>query len=103
MNKTNIFKILRYICFGVAAIISITQRNNPHLYSALVSSILVVAGFVFYLIHARVNHIRLNPFYHPDKKKHIRNWVIYFLSLILTVVLVGLVYWMFIFTPNKIG
>jgi hypothetical protein len=103
LNKRNIYRILGYICFGGAAIISVTQRNNPRLDSALVSSVLVVAGFVFDFIHAKVNHIRIDPFYHADRKKHIRNWIIYISSIILTAVLVGLVYWLFIFPQNKIG
>jgi hypothetical protein len=102
MNKKNIFKYLWYICAGLAVIISITQRKNPQLYTLLIGRIILVIGFIFYFINAKVNHIRLDPFYHPDRKKHIRNWVILILCLVLTVVLVGGGYVLFFASANGI-
>jgi hypothetical protein len=102
MNKKNIFKYLRYICGGGALIIVILQQKNPQVYRGLAATILVIAGFGFSLIDAKVNHRRLNPLYHPDRKIHIRNWVILISSLVLTLVLVGGGYVLFFASANGI-
>ncbi len=102
MNKKNIFKYLWYICAGGALIITILQQKNPQVYRGLAATILVFAGLGFSLIDGKINHKRLDPFYHADRKIHIRNWVILISSLVLTAVLVGGGYVLFFASANGI-
>ena len=95
MKKSNIYNVLSIICFVVYAIIMIFQVIHPHpvmktrQFIGLIGFLTMMTGFYF------ANKLK-SPFYDPDKKKHIRNWVIFFLAITITVVMIGLIYWIYL-------
>lgn len=91
MKKSNLFYVLGGICAIVVLIIAIMQVYDPHPYRELIRNIVLVIGTLMSFIHAIINH-RKSPLYDPDRKKHIRNWVVYILSLVLTVIVVAFIY-----------
>ncbi len=94
MKRLNlyIYNVLGIICFVVWIITTIFQVVHPHPYRGLIGNIVLVIGLVLFYIHAKINHIK-SPLYDPDKKKHFRNWVVLILSITLTAIIVGLLYW----------
>jgi len=91
MKKTNLYNVLSIICFVVYTIIVIFQVVHPHPVMktrqliGLIGFLIMVTGFYF------ANKFK-SPFYDPDKKKHFRNWIIFFLAITITVVLIGFIY-----------
>ncbi|MCB5256602.1 MAG: accessory gene regulator B family protein [Candidatus Cloacimonadaceae bacterium] len=91
MTKRYIYRNLSILCFIACVIISRYQIYDPNLYRGLLGRVLFVASCIFVIIHNRVNNIK-SPFYDPDKKKHIRNWLIYIISIIVFVIVFVYVY-----------
>jgi len=87
-----IYNVLGIICFVVWIITTIFQVIKPHPYRGLIGNIVLVIGLLLFYIHAKINHIK-SPLYDPDKKKHIRNWVVFILINALVVVMIGILYW----------
>jgi|WetSurMetagenome_2_1015567.scaffolds.fasta_scaffold269467_1 hypothetical protein len=92
MKTISLYNVLGIICFVVWIITTIFQVINPHPYRGLIGNLVLVIGLILFYIHAKINHIK-SPLYDPDKKKHIRNWVVFILSSVLIVIMVGFLYW----------
>jgi multisubunit Na+/H+ antiporter MnhB subunit len=92
MKKLAIFNVLGIICFVIWMITMILQVHHPHPYRGLIGNLVLVTGLILFFIYSRINQIK-SPLYDPDKKKHIRNWVVLILADALIVVIVGFLYW----------
>ncbi len=85
------YKIISAICFVIWIISTILQIYNPHPYRGLIGNLILVIGIVSSLIYAKKNKIK-SPLYDPNKRKHIRNWVMFIIIIVIIVIIVVLIF-----------
>jgi len=87
-----IYNVLGIICFVVWAVNMVFQVKNPHPIRGLIGNLVLLIGCLLFYIHAKINHIK-SPMYDPDKRKHIRNWVVVIVIDVIVAFGVGFLYW----------
>lgn len=90
MRKMKILVIIGIICIIASIIITILQVMYPHPYRGIFGRIFSILSLILFYLYGKINHINFfkSPFYDPDKKKHLRNWIIFITSSILVIVMI---------------
>ena len=91
MRKSTLLNVLVIIFIVVWIVIMIFQAKHPLAYRGFIGFIGFGVILIFNYIRAKINNEK-SPMYDPDKKKHIRNWLVLLLSCALTVIIVSFVY-----------
>ena len=86
MNKINKYMVVANFCTVFGIFILISWIFKPLHFKGFVGFVTLVTGYVFMII-SMVKDDEKSVLYNPDKKRHLLNWIIYILALLVTAII----------------